>query len=329
MLIPGQNKLAEPEIVEVPRFETLLEQFKQTAVDYIAQGDAELATRVAETLESESEVFTKLVEASVVILQAERRYKNAQIKQMLAWWAEGSNLDARVADLGLERQTISEGDPNAFPPVPAEMEEDERLRLRYFLAPHAPAAGSRLHYRAEGLTLSDRARVTVEAPSEGEVVIRYLFEPDSWAAQVKDVKARRTQPGEVTVAVLGREGDGTPSAELLDAERAHFDRDDVRPETDEVIVKAATILPYQIRAVAYIYPGPDSVLTEDAAIDRLQAYADEQHALGGSVDPSWIYHHLHESGAVKIDLLEPLAAISADWDEAPYCSAIEIEVLTL
>ena len=54
MLIPGQNKLAEPEIVEVPRFETLLEQFKQTAVDYIAQGDAELATRVAETLESES-----------------------------------------------------------------------------------------------------------------------------------------------------------------------------------------------------------------------------------------------------------------------------------
>lgn len=329
MLIPGQNKLAEPEIVEVPRFEALLEKFKLTAIDYIAQGDAEQAARVAATLESESEVFTKLVEAATVMLQAERRYKNAQIKQMLAWWANGTNLDARVADLGIGRQVISEGDPNAFPPVPAEFEEDEHLRLRYFLAPHAPAAGSRLHYRSEGLALSDRARVAVEAPSEGEVVIRYQFEPDSWAAQIKDVKARRTQPGEVTVAVLSRQGDGTPSAELLDAERAHFARDDVRPETDDVLIKAASVLPYQIRAKAYIYPGPDSVLTEGAAVERLQDYANEQHSLSGSIDPSWVYHHLHEGGAVKIDLLEPLDTISAEWDEAPYCSAIEIEVLTL
>lgn len=329
MLIPGQNKLAEPEIVAVPRFETLLEKFKTAAVDYIAQGDATMAARVAETLENEAEVFTKLVEAATVMLQAERRHKNEQIKQMLAWWAQGSNLDAKVADLGLERQTIDPGDPNAFPPLPPEMEDDERLQLRYYLAPHAPAAGSRLHYRTEALTLSGRARVLVETPGAGEVVVRYLFEPDDWPSKIKDGLGRRTEPGQVTVRVLSREtDDGTPSAELLDAVRAHFARNDVRPETDEVIVEAAEVVPYKIRAKAYIHPGPDSVLTEEDAVERLQAYADQQHALEGEIDPSWVYHYLHESGAVRIELLEPLAPISAEWYQAPWCEAIELEVVT-
>jgi phage-related baseplate assembly protein len=329
MLIPGQNKLAEPEIVAVPRFETLLEQFKQAAIGYIAEGDPAMAARVAETLENEAEVFTKLLEAATVMLQAERRHKNEQIKQMLAWWAKGSNLDAKVADLGLERQTIDPGDPNAFPPVPPEMESDERLQLRYYLAPHAPAAGSRLHYRTEALTLSGRARVRVETPGPGEVVVRYLFEEDEWPAKIKDAAARRTAPGQVEVRMLSREtADGTPSAELLDAARMHFARNDVRPETDEVILAAAEVVPYKIRAKAYIHPGPDSVLTEDDAIARLQAYADQQHALEGEVDPSWVYHYLHESGAVRIDLLEPLAPVSAEWYQAPWCEAIELEVVT-
>jgi len=329
MQIPGQNRLAKPEIVETPAFEDLLSRFKQTVIAAIQEEDPDQAAEVGAALDNEAEVVTKLLEAATVVLQTQTRHYNEQITQMLAWWAEGSNLDAKVADLGIKRQTITEADPSAYPPVPAVMEDDDRLRLRYFLAPHAPAAGSRLHYRAEGLTLSDRAKVTVETPKAGEVVVRYQFEPDSWAAQVKDVKARRTAPGEVTVAVLGRDGDGTPSADLLDAERAHYDRDDVRPETDDVVVKAATIIPYQISAKAYIYPGPDSALTESAAVASLQEYADEQHALEGAVDPSWVYHHLHESGAIKVDLLDPLAPISAAWDEAPYCTGISVEVLTL
>ena len=329
MLIPGQNRLADPAIVEVPPFEQMLATFKAVTIAHVAESDPALSERIRATLESESEVFTKLVEVATVMLQTERRHRNEQIKQMLAWWAEGSNLDAKVADLGLQRQTITEGDPSAFPPVPAVKEDDERLRLRYFLAPHAPAAGSRLHYRTEILTLSDRARVTVETPGEGEIIVRYQLQPDGWAAQIKDGQARRTAPGEVTCAVLARGSDGTPNAEQLDAVSTHFDREDVCPETDAVIVKAAVILRYQIRAVAYIYPGPDSALTEEAAIKRLQEYADSQHRLEGSIDPSWVYHHLHEAGAVRVELLEPLATLTAGWDEAPYCEAIAIEVRQL
>lgn len=329
MLIPGKNILAEPEIVEVPRFETLLDQFKQRAIDYIGQGDPVMAVQVAETLENEAEVFTKLVEAATVMLQAERRHKNEQIKQMLAWWAEGSNLDARAADLGIERQQLSPGDPAAFPPVPAEYESDERLRLRYFLAPHAPAAGSRAHYRSEVLTLSDRARVSVEASNRGEVVVRYRFAPDEWAAQIKDGNGRQSAPGQVTVTVLSREGDGTPSAELIEAVRNHFARDDVCPITDEVIVQGAEILPYSIQARAYIYRGPDARLVKDEGERRLRQYADKLHVLGGQVDPGWVYHELHAAGAVKVDILGGFEGLAAADHQAPWCSSIAVEMVTL
>lgn len=329
MMIPGQNTLSKPAIVEVPAFETLLARFKQTIIDAVAAEDADLAAEVEATLANEAEVGTKIIEAATVILQTQTRYYNEQIQQMLAWWATGSNLDAKVADLGLERQLLDPGDPDAYPEVPPTMEDDESLRLRYFLAPHAPAAGSRLHYRAEALTLSDRAQVSVDAPEEGVVIVTYRFDRDSWAAQIKDANGRRTDVGTVTVTVLGRAGDGTPADELLDAVRAHFARDDVRPETDDVIFQGAEILEYTINAVAYIYAGPDAAITQTAAVEALQGYADEQHVLGGEIDPSWIDYHLHAAGAVRLDVTAPAAPIVADYYQAPYCTAINIEVRTL
>ena len=329
MLIPGQNRLAKPEIVETPKFEDLLARFKQTVVDAIAEDDPDLAAEVEAALANEAEVATKLVEAATVILQTQTRHYNEQIQQMLAWWAKDSNLDAKVADLGLERQLLDPGDPDANPPVPPTYESDDRLRLRYFLAPHAPAAGSRLHYRNEALTLSDRALVSVDAPEAGVVTVTYRFDRDSWPAQIKDANGRRVEPGRVRVTVLARDGDGTPSAELLDAVRAHFARPDVSPETDDIEVVAAEILPWSISGVAYIHPGPDATLTQQTAVDALQAYADEQHVLGGSVEPSWVYAKLHEAGAVSIDLASPLAGIAADDHQAPWCESIDIEVRTL
>lgn len=70
------------------------------------------------SLENESELLTLALEAFCVRLQTHERKYNARIKQMLAWWATGSNLDARLADMGLERQLLDPGDPAAFPPIP-------------------------------------------------------------------------------------------------------------------------------------------------------------------------------------------------------------------
>ena len=262
-------------------------------------------------------------------LQLHERKYNARIKQMLAWWATGSNLDARLADMGLERQLLDAGDPAAFPPIAPEYESDDDARLRYYLAPHAPAAGSRMQYRREVFTLGERPVVKVEAAAAGEVTITYTFDPDGFAAQVKDGNGRRTAPGEVMVTVLSREGDGTPAEALLENVRQHFARPDVRPETDRVTVQGAHIKRYNIRVVVRINAGPDSGLTKLAAQQQLQAYADSCHRLEGRVDPSWIDYTLHSAGAVQLEILEPLEPIVATAFEAPYCTGVEVEVLTL
>ncbi|EPX9189848.1 baseplate J/gp47 family protein [Pseudomonas aeruginosa] len=329
MLIPGLNQLAEPEIVKVEQFEPLLAEFKAEVLAYVAARDPEKAARLEETLANDSELLTMALEAFTVRLQTHERKYNARIKQMLAWWAEGSNLDARLADMGLERRTIAEGDPNAFPPISAELETDDDARIRYYLAPHAPAAGSRLQYRREAMTLGERAAVSVDSPEAGKVVVTYTFVADANAAKVKDANGRQTALGEVTVTQLSREGDGTPSAALLAATRAHFARDDVRPETDKVIVQAAEILPYRIRAVVYINTGPDTQLTKANAEQALAAYAAERHRLEGYVDPSRIDYVLHAAGAERLQLLEPLAPIECAAHQAPYCTAIDVEVRTL
>ena len=329
MLIPGQNQLAEPEIVKVEEFEPLLAEFKAFVVDFVATRSPESSAKLEVSLQNESELLTMALEAFTLRLQTQARKYNARIKQMLAWWAEGSNLDARLGDMGLERQTITPGDASAFPPVLPVMESDDEARLRYYVAPHAPAAGSRMQYRREVMTLGERPRVSVDPVSAGVVNVSYRFEPDGFAAQVKDGNGRRTAPGQVTVTVLSREGDGTPSEGLLGAVRTHFARPDVKPETDQVIVQGAQIINYKIRAVAYVNSGPDAAMTGAAAEIQLRKYADDCHRLEARVDLSWIDYTLHGAGAVRVEILEPLAPIAATASQAPYCTAVELEVRTL
>jgi phage-related baseplate assembly protein len=329
MLIPGQNQLAEPAIVTVEAFEDLLAEFKTFVVEYVGARSPESSAKIKDSLENESELLTLALEAFCVRLQTHERKYNARIKQMLAWWATGSNLDARLADMGLERQLLDPGDPAAFPPVPAVFESDDDARLRYYLAPHAPAAGSRMQYRREVFTLGERPAVKVETAAAGVVTVTYTFNPDGYAAQVKDGNGRRTAPGEVMVTVLAREGDGTPSGDLLNGVRQHFARPDVRPETDLVTVQGAQIKTYKIRVVAKINAGPDSGLTKVAVQQQLQAYADSCHRLEGRVDPSWIDYTLHNAGAVQLQILEPLAPIVTTAFQAPFCTGVEVEVNTL
>lgn len=329
MLIPGQNQLAEPALVIVEDFEDLLAEFKVFVTDYVRTRSPTAAAKLEISLENESELLTMAIEAFCLRLQAQERKYNAQIMQMLAWWATGTNLDARLADMGLERQLLDPGDPNAFPPVPAVYESDDDARLRYYLAPHAPAAGSRAQYRREVHTLGERPIVSIESTTAGVVTVTYTFAKDGYAAQVKDGNGRRIGPGQVMVTVLSRTGDGTAGPELLDAVRKHFARDDVKPETDSVAVQSAKIITYKIRAIAYINPGPDAGLTEAAAEAQLQAYASKCHALGGYVDPDWIKSGLIGAGAMRLQLLEPLVPIEATDFQAPYCTGVEVEVRTL
>lgn len=327
MFVPGQNELEKPTVVDVPAFEVQLAAFKQAVVDYIATTDESMAAEVALTLQNEAELSTKIIEACTTILQTRIRDVNEDALQMFAYWSEGSNLDAVVSNLGLARQTVDEGDADAFPPIPKTMEGDDQLKTRYFLAPYSFSnAGPRLAYKYHAMTLDERPTVSVESPEANKVVVTYEFADGSSAGQIKDATGFRTGDGEVTVAVLSRVGNGEPSVELLETVDGYFSRDDVAPLTDEVTVVGATISPYQMRAVAYISKGPDESAVKSTAESLLQTYADSQHRLGATIEPSMIYHVLHQAGAKKIDLLEPLAEVGTGLSEAPWCELIDVEV---
>lgn len=241
---------------------------------------------------------------------------------MLAWWATGSNLDARLADMGLERQLLDPGDPAAFPPVPAVYESDEDARLRYYLAPHAPAAGSRMQYRREVFTLGERPTVKVDSTDAGVVTVTYTFDPDGYAARVKDGNGRRTAPGEVQVTVLaGRRrhavrGPARRRAPTLcpTGREAGNGSGDGAGGADQTL---------QDPRGGQDQPGPRFRLTQVATQRQLQAYADSCHRLEGRVDPSWIDYTLHTAGAVQLEILEPLQPIVTTAFQAPYCTGLK------
>ncbi|MGB1201262.1 MAG: hypothetical protein ACPG5R_06840, partial [Cognaticolwellia aestuarii] len=122
-----------PELFQTPEFETALTEFKNDVIEHIAKHDTDLANDVTESLNKESTLSSKIVEACTYILLNKIRQDNDKVLNNFAPFARNENLDLVVSNLGLERQLIKKGDPDAIPPIPDEMESDEHLLLRYYL----------------------------------------------------------------------------------------------------------------------------------------------------------------------------------------------------
>ncbi|WP_163833383.1 baseplate J/gp47 family protein [Spartinivicinus ruber] len=329
MMIPGHNQLAMPEALEVPDYENLFTEYKQRVVEFIAKQDQTQAKEVATTLENDAEIITKLLQALVYIRQHDIRQLNYQAQQMFAWWAKGSNLDAVVSNLGLERH------PN---------ESDDDLRLRYFLAPYAfSVAGPHKAYVYHALMLGEKPDITLEKTSPTEFNLRYQFRDNGLASQIKSATAIRPEPGKVIITLLAYDQLQLAFAEteaakktlkqkldtLLENANAYFARDDVAPATDQITVQLAELIPYTVDVECYVYSGPDAGLTQQSAKQALENYTDQQFTLHAAIDAGQIYHVLHQSGAVQVDLMQPEKRLITTQQQAPYCTGINITMKTL
>ncbi len=328
-MLTDLNQLPPPETVYRPSFDDLVAQFKTDYLNNIRNDNTALADQVEQTLEQPGELLTKMCETFVQYLLNEIERRNQQARQLLPAYANGSNLDNLVAHQGIQRQVLQEGDPEAYPPIPAKMETDEALLLRYLLQPHAPAAGSRMQYKASLMTLDEKPVITVHKPSQNQVQLTYTFDSQGLAAQIKDGNAFKTDiPGQVLITVLQREDSDLTQEALLQAVRDHFARDDIGPGTDEVIVQAAETLTYDINVTAYIGKGPDAGITQQAMEDALQDYADQQHRLAGTISQDFIKHILFQNGAKSCDVHIPASeVIQCTEAQTPYCQSITVEVL--
>ncbi|MBJ7536640.1 baseplate J/gp47 family protein [Marinomonas transparens] len=328
-MFPHQNPLPKPDIITTPKFEDLLQTVKSKVLEYLAENAPDDVANVEETFANEAELLTKFTEAFTVILQSYFRQMNEQALQMFGMYATDDGMvDLIASQLGVERQILEEGDPDAFPVVPAVMESNEDLLTRYYLAAYALATtGTRSGYRFNAMTLGGRPKVTVESPTNKKVVVTYEFESHELAGQTKDAQARQISPGVVDCFILSHGNNGMPTEELIAATKSYMTRDDIAQETDLLDVKAPTLKAWSCHAELYVQSGSDVVTAKSAAEEAVQNYAEQQHRLGGRIEPSMLYSVLlKNTGANRCDLIAPSEALRCEFNEAPYIDSIQITV---
>ena len=291
------SQLPPPVVVEPLDFETL---FAQRKAAFIAMYPEDEQEEIARTLELESEPITMLLEENCYRELLLRQRVNEAARAVMLAYSTDSDLDNLAVNFNVERLTIQEEDDSVTPPIEAVMESDADLRTRTQQA-------------FEGLS--------VAGPTAA-----YEFWGRSADGRVADISAVSPTPACVTISVLSREGDGTASDDLLSVVAAALNDEEVRPVADRVTVQSAEIVPYQIDATLYIYPGPEAEPVRQASEQQLQAYIAAQNHLGRDIRLSAIYAALHVEGVQRVELAQPVADIVLSDYQASHCTEYTITV---
>ncbi|GHA13353.1 baseplate assembly protein [Devosia pacifica] len=223
---------------------------------------------------------------------------NDAVRAVMVAFAIGSDLEHLAAFYGLSRRVITPAQNGQ----PAVMESDAELRRRALLAPEAfAAAGPHGAYVFHALNADPR-----------------VLNADVWSPA----------PGEVQVAIQSREGDGSASAELVDAVRRHLNRDDIKPITDMVSVRSVTNHPFSISLDAYVQPGPDPVAVK-AEIEEaiLKAVADRR-TPSRDMPRSAIIGAAQRSMVDRVTLVSPAVDLARGNGEVAVLQAMDVRVTT-
>jgi len=280
------SRLPAPNVIEPLDFETIL---AEQLLD-LEERDSAFAGL------QESDPAMKVLQVTAYReLKVRQRINEAARAVMLAY-AMDSDLDHLGALMDVPRLQIWPADPDKG--KAAVMEENEDYRRRIQLAP-------------QGLSV---------AGPEGA----YIFHALSSDGRVRNATATSPAPGHVVVTILSHEGDGTPSPALLDIVAFHLAQDGIRPLTDYVLVRAAQIERYQVKATLYSFSGPDSTVVVAEADKRMRQYAKDAHQLGRVPTHSGIEAALHVPGVERVTLITPTIDPDISKLQAHYCDDIVI-----
>ena len=297
------SKVPVPDVISSPDFESTYRQLKDILLAFNPKYDEVLA------LESEPLVKALQVFAYREIL-LEAKINDATRGNMLAS-ATATDLDAIGARYNLARLVLQSAQTHGLPPVLEILEDDSSYRRRIQMA-------------FDGLNT---------AGSEDA----YVFHALSASGEVLDADAASPSPCFMVVTILGRQGSGVPSNDLLVSVRRYFGLTDdgsapleasskVRPLGDKVSVVAASVIEYQVEAVLTILPGPSGDVIKQAAETAVLAYVSDRHKLGYDVTLSGLYAALHQAGVHSVELISPGADLKMNNVQAAYCSGINVTI---
>ncbi|UJL38442.1 baseplate J/gp47 family protein [Pantoea agglomerans] len=252
----------------------------------------------------ESDPAYKQGEANAYQLTLAFQRVNDAVRAVFLASARGADLDQIGANFNVKRYVITPADPDAVPPVDAELEDDDAYRERIQLSwAQLNTAGARNAYRFHARSV------------DADVLDADAYGPED-----------HSRPGEVDVYVLSRTGDGKAPQTLLDKTSANLSADEVRPLTDFVSVKSAVIQRYSITAELEIPDGPDAQTVLDNAISVATSYAALSHRIKTVIPLSAVYAALQQPGVVRVRLTSPAADIEAEMGKAPWCQAINVTI---
>ena len=123
MAVIDLSQLPAPQIVDVPDFETLLNERKAA---FVALYPADEQDAVRRTLELESEPVTKLLQENAYREILLRQRINEAAQAVMVAYSMGSDLDQLAGNCNVKRLTVIPADNDAVPPVAAVMESDEK-----------------------------------------------------------------------------------------------------------------------------------------------------------------------------------------------------------
>ncbi|WP_337162720.1 baseplate assembly protein [Vibrio fluvialis] len=238
------------------------------------------------------------------------------------------------------------GDPiyNAFSSMAEEVtrarQEFQDISLENMVA---YASGSNLQRLADWRNLEkfptesdDEFRRRVQMAPEGFSTAgpdgAYIFHALAADENVLDAKPMSPDGFKVDLYILSREGTGEASPELCEAVFQYVSKETKRPLNDELVVKSAEILSYQIVVELELPFGPGEQETLNLAESRLASLAAETHKLGGKVTLSLIDAAAHVQNeksdkvsfqpVIDVNIIEPPASVLCTLSQAPHCSAI-------
>ncbi|ENO0289812.1 baseplate J/gp47 family protein [Enterobacter bugandensis] len=272
---------------------------------------ADIFTRWLARLRELDPEFDALVESDPAYKQGEiNAYQltlafqrvNDAVRAVFLASARGADLDQIGAGFNVSRLVINPGDPDAVPPVDPVYEDDDAFRERIQLSwAQLNTAGARNAYRFHAKS------------ADNDVLDADAYGPET-----------HNRPGEVDVYVLSRTGNGEASHGLTEKVMSELSADEVRPLTDYVSVKSATIVSYAVTAELDIPDGPDAQTVLENAISTLTSYTLLSHRINGLVPLSAIYAALQQPGVSRVRLISPVADLEAAAGQAPWCSAINV-----
>lgn len=288
------SQLSAPEVIESLDFETLLAELK-----------ADLVARLPEiegVINLESEPLVKALETGSYRELNIRARINDAAKALLLAFAKGADLDhIGVSYYQLERLTVTEADPTAIPPVAAVMETDDDYRYRCSLRPEG--------YSVAGPT---QAYESLARNASGKVA---------------DARATSPEPGTTQVFILSREGDGTPTQDLLDTVKTALSQEEVCPESEEILVSPAVIKPYTLRIGLTLFSGALGEPAQAGAQTDLAAYADAHYKLKNDIIRSAIDAAAHQPGVKEVTIDSPTENVLCGPGEAPRCADIQVYIV--